>query len=344
MPMTPRRPYYLLFSQADTRGSAPRWSFVLQTAEGAETLRAAESETAANGERLELLSVVRGLEALPSPSRVTLVTASDYVRRGIRDGIEEWRENDWQWERFGEMVPVKNLDLWRRIDRALGYHDVELKRWRVDAAHMPSIDIEEPPAPKRAPRTTARNTIAPPKRKSLFTRAPEPVIEDDFTDDEENIDNELADDFADENWNEETWSDELETVSANTRLNENWTDELDDSFPRRSNKTKSRVTRQLRARFETKHYAKHRREDEFESDDLFCDEDVVESVTRRSNRNIFLFLKRKLRTTRMRIVARVRELGESVVWCVQQVGSPLLARPWDDFQESFVNSRADLRD
>ncbi len=68
-------------------------------------------------------------------ARVTLITQSDYVRRGIRFGIEEWRSNNWQWERFGEMVPVKNLDLWRRIDRALVYHDVDLKRWRADAAH-----------------------------------------------------------------------------------------------------------------------------------------------------------------------------------------------------------------
>jgi ribonuclease HI len=322
---------------------------VLQTAEGAETLRAAESETAANGERLELLSVVRGLEALPSPSRVTLVTASDYVRRGIRDGIEEWRENGWQWERFGEMVPVKNLDLWRRIDRALGYHDVELKRWRVDAAHMPNIDVEEEPSPKRAAlnipakNSAANNSIPPPKRKSLFSRAAEPVIEDDFSTDEENIDNELADDFADENWNEETWSDELETVSANTRLNKNRDDELDDSFPQRSSKTKSRVTSQLRARFESKRFATQNEDEEFASDDPYY-ENGAQSATRRSNRNIFLSLKRNLRISILRIVARVRELSESVAWCVQQVGSPLLARPWDDFRESFVNSRADSRD
>lgn|GEM_PF-1289186 len=116
-------------------------------------LEVAENETAATGERLELLAVVRGLEALPEPARITLVTGSDYVRRGIRFGLEEWRANNWQWERFGEWVPVKNLDLWRRIDRALAYHTVELKYWRVDPAHSPAVSNGAAPTSSAKPAT-----------------------------------------------------------------------------------------------------------------------------------------------------------------------------------------------
>ena len=71
------------------------------------------------GERLELLSVVRGLEALDQPARVTLITSSRYVRLGLRYGLEEWRRNRWCWEHFGKLVPIKNQDLWQRVDRAL---------------------------------------------------------------------------------------------------------------------------------------------------------------------------------------------------------------------------------
>ncbi len=89
--------------------------FTLRPLEAGETIAVSEIEAETSSERLELLSVVRGLEALPEPAQVTLLTASDTIRRGIDHGLDEWRDNDWQWESFGEMVPVKNLDLWRRI-------------------------------------------------------------------------------------------------------------------------------------------------------------------------------------------------------------------------------------
>ena len=75
-----------------------------------------------------------GLEALEQPSRVTLITASKYVSRGLADGLQDWRENDWQWENHGAMVPIKNRDLWQRLDRALAFHRLECRAWRVDSA------------------------------------------------------------------------------------------------------------------------------------------------------------------------------------------------------------------
>lgn len=91
----------------------------------------------ARGDRLELLTVVRGLEALEQPSRVTLWTPSTYVREGIRHGLREWRENGWLWEYFGRMVPVKNDDLWKRLDRAMEFHQVDCRTWRIDPSHTP---------------------------------------------------------------------------------------------------------------------------------------------------------------------------------------------------------------
>jgi hypothetical protein len=93
-----------------------------------------DEETAACGERLELLAVVRGLEALDGPAQVTLVTKSRYVSRGIRCGLTEWRANDWQWERFGRIVPVKDHDLWQRVDRALLFHKVNCQAWQFEEA------------------------------------------------------------------------------------------------------------------------------------------------------------------------------------------------------------------
>ena len=124
-------PHFLLFAQcrADAAQPGGQWKFVLESADGSARLEAADEE-AASTQRLELLAIVRGLEALDQPSRVTLVTKSRYVSRGIRFGLAQWREDGWQWERYGEMSPIKDHDLWRRVDQALQFHDVECKSVR----------------------------------------------------------------------------------------------------------------------------------------------------------------------------------------------------------------------
>jgi ribonuclease HI len=128
-------PHYLLFSESRRQHQRGQWRFVLQSIDGSRQFEAGDDEPDVQGERLELLAVVRGLEALEQPSRVTLVTPSKYVNRGLAYGLDEWRANDWQWEHYGEMVPVKNRDLWQRVDRALSYHELECQTWRFDLPH-----------------------------------------------------------------------------------------------------------------------------------------------------------------------------------------------------------------
>ncbi|MCI0360397.1 MAG: hypothetical protein L0211_18125 [Planctomycetaceae bacterium] len=122
-------PHFRLHSEAAAlahAGDEPsgRWRFVLRSADGRTCLEAEDDEPEGSAERLELLAIVRGLESLDEPARVTLVSAGRSISRGIRYGVAQWRENDWQWERYGKLTPVKNCDLWRRIDRAMAIHDV----------------------------------------------------------------------------------------------------------------------------------------------------------------------------------------------------------------------------
>lgn len=133
------QPHYLLFcdthlndadasARAMPRGpGSGRWHFVLERLDGPERLEAADSEFAVNRERLALLSVVRGLEALEQPSQVTLVTTSRYVSRGLRYGLNSWRDTNYHWERFGEQRPIRNADLWRRVDTALHFHGIKCR-------------------------------------------------------------------------------------------------------------------------------------------------------------------------------------------------------------------------
>jgi ribonuclease HI len=125
--------HFLLYTEAlRTDDSGPHWKFVLQSVGGDVQLSADDSELNSRTSRLELLAVVRGLEAIDRPARVTLLTGSRYVSRGIRRQLSQWREDNWQWERFGEFVPIRDKDLWQRVDHALQYHQVECCDWQAE--------------------------------------------------------------------------------------------------------------------------------------------------------------------------------------------------------------------
>lgn len=125
--MQATHPHFLLFSEGALHdGARPHWKFVLQSVGGEQRFAAEDTECETRATRLELLAVVRGLEALDQPSRVTLLTRSRYVRRGIRRGLNLWRERRWRWERFGNVVPIRDHDLWQRVDRALQYHQLDV--------------------------------------------------------------------------------------------------------------------------------------------------------------------------------------------------------------------------
>ena len=127
--MTATASHFLLYSYASrpTADGAGSWRFVLQAADGSQRLEAADVEAGMGAGRLELLAVIRGLEALNQPSRVTLVTSSRYVGGGLRYGLEQWRRSGWQWERFGVMTPISDGDYWQRLDDVLSYHVVECR-------------------------------------------------------------------------------------------------------------------------------------------------------------------------------------------------------------------------
>jgi ribonuclease HI len=131
-------PHFLLYSQAAlaSRDDSPtgRWRFVLRRPGSEESLEAADEEPETSSERLELLAIIRGLEALGERSRVTLVAPSRYVQRGLEFGLSQWRESDWQWERYGRMTPVKNSDLWRRLARLVEIHTVQCRPGRLNQA------------------------------------------------------------------------------------------------------------------------------------------------------------------------------------------------------------------
>ena len=113
-----------------------RWSFRLVSHCGEVNFEATDFEADVTVERLSLLAVVRGLEWLDQPSQVVLVHPNRCVSRGLRYGLEMWRSCGWRWERFGQMVEIRNADLWQRIDAALGFHTLRCRSRRTDKPHF----------------------------------------------------------------------------------------------------------------------------------------------------------------------------------------------------------------
>lgn len=103
------------------------WGAVLRYNGHEKELAGGEADTTNN--RMELMAAIRALESLKRPCRVHLTTDSNYVRHGITDWLPRWRRNGW---RTASRKPVKNVDLWQRLDRAAARHDV---RWTWVRGH-----------------------------------------------------------------------------------------------------------------------------------------------------------------------------------------------------------------
>jgi len=92
---------------------------VLRSGDHEKELFGGEQSTTNN--RMELMAAIQALEALKGPCTVSVTTDSVYVRSGITDWIAKWKRNGW---RTANRKPVKNQDLWQRLDVAVGKHRV----------------------------------------------------------------------------------------------------------------------------------------------------------------------------------------------------------------------------
>ncbi|MBM3558823.1 MAG: ribonuclease HI [Alphaproteobacteria bacterium] len=103
------------------------WGVLLRTAGREREMSGGESLTTNN--RMELTAATMGLEALKRAARVTLWTDSTYVRDGITRWIRGWKANGW---RTADRKPVKNVDLWQRLEAAATAHMID---WRWVRGH-----------------------------------------------------------------------------------------------------------------------------------------------------------------------------------------------------------------
>jgi len=96
------------------------WGALLRVGSVEKELSGGENPTTNN--RMELVAAIRGLEALTRPSQVKLYTDSQYVQKGITEWLLGWVKRGWK---TADKKPVKNADLWQRLDEARAKHKVD---------------------------------------------------------------------------------------------------------------------------------------------------------------------------------------------------------------------------
>jgi ribonuclease HI len=107
------------------------WGAILSFGDHEKELRGGEPHTTNN--RMELMAAISALEALKRGCTVALYTDSEYVKGGITGWINQWKRNGW---RTSDKKPVKNVDLWQRLDAALARHQVQWHWVRGHAGHL----------------------------------------------------------------------------------------------------------------------------------------------------------------------------------------------------------------
>lgn len=96
------------------------WGALLRYGDREKSLYGGETETTNN--RMELTAVIEGLNALTQPCKITLTSDSTYVLKGIQEWMPQWKKRNWK---TAGKKPVKNVDLWQKLDALIHTHDID---------------------------------------------------------------------------------------------------------------------------------------------------------------------------------------------------------------------------
>lgn len=122
----------IIFTDGACRGNPGPggWGAVLRYGTTEKTLLGGEPDTTNN--RMELMAAIMALEALTQPCQVVLTTDSRYVMDGITQWMANWKRRGWK---TAAKQPVKNADLWRRLDAACGKHTIDWQWVKGHSGH-----------------------------------------------------------------------------------------------------------------------------------------------------------------------------------------------------------------
>jgi ribonuclease HI len=141
---TPPVQIYLFTDGACSGNPGPGgWAYILRHLATSKEKEANGAERETTNNQMELLAVIRGLEALKRPCSVELFTDSVYVGKGMTDWMPKWKRNGWKRRDGKKFVPVKNEHLWRRLDELLQVHRVKYTRVAGHSGHPENDRCDE---------------------------------------------------------------------------------------------------------------------------------------------------------------------------------------------------------
>jgi ribonuclease HI len=148
MPSQSPEPEVLLFTDGACSGNPGPggWAFILKHPATGKVLEQSGAEAQTTNNRMELMSVIRGLETLRRPSHVEIFTDSEYVRQGLNSWMPKWKANGWRrksspYSKSGG--EIKNLDLWKELDSLVAEHQIKYTRVAGHSGHPENDRCDE---------------------------------------------------------------------------------------------------------------------------------------------------------------------------------------------------------
>jgi ribonuclease HI len=138
--VTDQLPHVIVYTDGACSGNPGPggWGAILGFGDCSKEIKGGEPNTTNN--RMELMAAIAALEALKRPCRVDVHTDSQYLRNGIMSWINNWKRNGW---RTADKKPVKNVELWQRLEASLEPHQVKWHWLKGHAGHAMNERADE---------------------------------------------------------------------------------------------------------------------------------------------------------------------------------------------------------
>ncbi|QDT63189.1 ribonuclease HI [Calycomorphotria hydatis] len=138
-------PEVRLFTDGACRGNPGPggWAYILRHLGSGQEKEASGGAPQTTNNQMELMGLIEGLTALTRATSVEVVTDSTYVANGCRQWLGNWKKNGWKRREGKQLKPIKNEELWRRIDELLSQHNVTFQVVKGHSGHTENDRCDE---------------------------------------------------------------------------------------------------------------------------------------------------------------------------------------------------------
>jgi len=139
------KPHVKLFTDGACSGNPGPggWAFLLRHPASGKEKEGSGGDPETTNNRMEMLAVIRGLEALNNPADVEVITDSQYVMKGMNEWMQGWKRNGWRRRTKKGYEELKNADLWQRLDELMKVHRIHVTHVRGHAGHPENERCDE---------------------------------------------------------------------------------------------------------------------------------------------------------------------------------------------------------